>query len=226
MSHTDERGAPVSAQSKTARKMSGKDGVRQILLIRHGATRLNNDDTSVDRIRGWKDIPLSDDGRKEAKRLGPIVAKHDPDVLYASDLHRARETAAIICEHTSVKCEKPTKDFRPWDVGEFAGQKSAEAAPKLCKYAEDKPDTPVPGGESFNSFRDRFFGGLRKALEKHDGLVGIVSHHRAERLLKAWVKGGHRPDGKVDEGEFRKKGEPTGHCEIINIPVKRLNGHG
>ena len=224
MAHTDERGSPSAAQSKTARRMNGKAGIRSILLTRHGNTKMNNDDTSVDRLRGWIDVPLSPDGKKEAERVAKVIAKHEPEAIFTSDLCRAEETASIISKHTGIKVEKPTKDFRPWDIGDFAGKKANEAVPVLAKYAENTPDKPMPGGESFNSFRNRFFGGLRKALEKHDGLVAIVTHHRAERLLKAWVKDGHRPDGEIDKAEFSKKGEPTGHCEIIDIPMKRLNG--
>jgi hypothetical protein len=38
-------------------------GPRHIIISRHGATPLNNDDVSVDRIRSWKDIALSPDSR-------------------------------------------------------------------------------------------------------------------------------------------------------------------
>ncbi len=222
MAHTDEHGSPAAAQSKTARRMNGNGGTRSILLTRHGATKMNNDDVSVDRLRGWIDVPLSPEGKKEAQRLAVSVAKHGPEAIFTSDLCRAEETANIISKHTGIKVEKPTKDFRPWNIGDLAGEKAMSAVPVLAKYAEHTPDKPVPGGESFDTFRNRFLGGLRKALEKSDGLIAVVTHHRAERLLKAWIKDGCRPDGEIDKAEFSKKGEPTGHCEILNIPIKRL----
>ena len=221
VSHTDEKGEVSPARSKLAKKMNG-GSERHLQLIRHGATRLNNDDVSVDRIRGWKDVPLSPDGKSEAESLAKVIAKNPPDALFSSDLCRAEETASIIAKACGLKMEKATKDFRPWNVGEFAGQKSKEAVPILAEYATETPDKPVPGGESFNSFRGRFFKGLLKALQSNDGLVAVVSHHRAERLLKAWAKAGFPKDGAIDEAEFSKKGEPTGHCEILKIPLARL----
>ena len=52
------------------------------ILVRHGATKLNNaEDESADRIRGWQDAPLSDDGRNEAQRAGDILQGHGIDTL-------------------------------------------------------------------------------------------------------------------------------------------------
>lgn len=221
MAHLDERGETAPARSKTAKKLNGGKH-RDVQLIRHGATKLNNDDVSVDRIRGWKDIPLSEEGRKEANNLGKKVSGNPPDALLSSDLCRAQETAEIVSEHCGVKLQKPSKDFRPWNVGDLVGKKSKEAIPILAQYAVDKPDEPVPGGESFNSFRTRLLTGLAKALAEHDGVVAVVTHHRVERLLKAWAKAGFPRDGEIDKAEFNRKGEPTGHCEILQIPVNRL----
>lgn len=222
MPHVDEKGGYTAGQSKTARRLNGKSGLREILIIRHGATRLNNDDVSVDRIRGWKDVPLSDDGKAEAKRVAEQVAKDPPDVLLSSDLCRAEATAAEIAKACGIKLEKATKDFRPWNVGEFAGQKAKKAVPILARYAAEMPDKSLPGGESFDEFRNRLLKGIAKALHSHDGVVAIVTHHRVERLLKAWAKNGFAKDGAIDEAEFSKKGEPTGHCEVLKIPVDRL----
>ncbi len=195
-------------------------GGRKLQLIRHGATKLNNDDISVDRIRGWKDIPLSPDGRREAERLGRTIKA--PDVLLTSDLSRALETAEIIAKHTGVKLEKPSKEFRPWDVGKFAGMKSSEAIGELAHYACEIPHQPVPGGESFNSFRQRLFAGLSRAFGEHSGVVGVVTHHRVERLLKAWQAAGFPGDGSIRKAVFDKKGDPTASSEIIEIPAGQL----
>ena len=42
--------------------MGDSPSIRKIYVIRHGATALNsqNGDGSVDKIRGWSDVPLSD----------------------------------------------------------------------------------------------------------------------------------------------------------------------
>lgn len=196
--------------------------MRTILMIRHGATELNNDDVSVDRIRGWKDIPLSEEGRKEAKRIAEKLKDSPPDVIFSSDLKRAHDTAKEISKATGAPIIEASKGFRPWDVGDLAGQTSQKAIPILADYAENKPDKKVAGGESFNEFRERFFGAVSKALDKEDGVVAIVAHHRNERLLKAWIKKNCPEDGDIDIKEFNRKGEPTGSAERLKINVPNM----
>lgn len=195
---------------------------RTIMLIRHGATRMNNDDVSVDRIRGWKDIPLSKDGEEEAHRLGEKIKKDPPDVIVSSDLKRAADTAGIISDLTGVPVEEYTKNFRPWNVGEYAGSVTKDTIPILAKYATDKPSENLPGGESFDDFASRFLGGVAKVLDKYDGVVAIVTHHRGERLMKAWIKKGCPPDGEIDKAEFCKKGEHTGSVSHLKVPMECL----
>lgn len=195
---------------------------RTIELIRHGATALNNDDVSVDRIRGWKDIPLSEDGRKEAYRIAEKMAHKKPDVIVTSDLKRAHDTAEIIAKELGMKITLSTQAFRPWNVGTWSGAITSKAIPVLCEYAERKPDKPLPEGESFNSFRLRFLTGLSDVLDRYPGRIVLVTHHRGERLLKAWIAGGVSPDGYVVIKEFTKKGEHTGSIDDMVIPQDKL----
>ena len=210
----------VSSLKAGADKKQGQ--MRQVQIIRHGATKLNNDDVSVDRIRGWKDIPLSEDGEKEAHTLAAKVAKAPPDGIVSSDLKRAHDTAKIISDKANVPILDVSEHFRPWNVGEYSGQVTSKAIPILGDYASNKPDEPVPGGESFNQFKDRFLGGVRSTLDTNPGKLAIVTHHRGERLLNAWQKAGFPEDGSIDVGEFNKKGEHTGAISDMNIPMAQL----
>lgn len=191
---------------------------RTIQIIRHGATKLNNDDVSVDKIRGWVDIPLSKDGQDEAERLGNEMKKNPPDVLVSSDLKRAEETAEIISKIIKVPLKEVTRAFRPWDVGKLAGEISKDAVPLLADYIENAPNSPVPEGESFNDFKLRFFSGLAEVLKKYKGTIGIVTHHRGERLMEAWKSAGFPESGDIDISVFKKKGEHTASVQNFNIP--------
>lgn len=195
---------------------------RTVIMIRHGATHLNNDDVSVDRIRGWKDVPLSKEGEEEAHKLAKKIAKDPPDVVVCSDLKRAHDTAKVIADACGMSIAQVSKAFRPWDVGKFAGEKSKIAVPILQRFACSKPDQALPGGESFNDFRKRFLTGLADALDEHPGVVAVVAHHRNERLIEAWAAAGFKPDGTIDAKVFGKKGEHTGSAEEIEIPVDKL----
>ena len=197
-------------------------GTRTVMLIRHGATDLNDKDVSVDRVRGWKDVPLSAGGKKEAERLGEKLMDDPPDVILTSDLKRAAETADIISMITGVPIGEKVKMFRPWDVGKWAGVKTEDALPVLADYAENKPNEPIDGGEPFTKFRDRFLAGMMAALNKYDGTIAIVTHHRNERLLRAWENAGFPSNGDIDIKTFNKEGEHTGAVIEVDVPVARL----
>ncbi len=165
---------------------------------------------------------MSEEGKKEAFDLAMRVLVIRPAVLLCSNLTRARQTAEIIANYVRLKNPDAQAAFLPWDVGCFVGARSVDAIPRLAAYSTRWPYKQVPGGESFATFRVRLFQGLLNALRCHVGLVGIVTHHRCERLIKAWAKAEYPEDGSFDQEEFTTKGEPTGHCEIIKIPVHRL----
>ncbi len=205
--------------------MNGRDSSwRTVQIIRHCTTALNSSDPTKDRIRGWSDYSLSEVGKQHAKKLATIVSWNPPDILLSSNLIRAVETAVVIADTISVPLEIPRRDFRPWDLGEFVGKPSSETIPIIARLATHMPDMPAPKGESFNSFRARFFAGLLKAFRRHHNRIriGIVTHNRCERLLRAWAKLDYPLDGSIDETEFQLRGEPTGYCGMMEIPVDRL----
>lgn len=216
------QGAPADLSKVRPISAAATPPEREVIIMRHGATALNADDVSVDRIRGWTDVPLSKEGRREADRLGEQLDKEKPSVILTSDLARAADTAHITSKATGVEVAEESQGFRPWDVGEMAGRKSSEGIPILADYAENKPSQKVPGGESFDDFRKRFFLSLADAVERYQGTPAIVLHHRGERLIKAWEAAGFPANGDIDISVFNQKGEHTDSLERIKIPVERL----
>lgn len=208
--------------AKEKRARGGAVGSREVILIRHGKTSMNSDNrTSVDRIRGWKDVPLSDEGKKEAEALAQKCKGLGIDVIYCSDLKRAHDTAKVVGSAIG-KEPIPYKKLRPWNLGEFTGADTKDALPKIANYVRNKPESAIPEGESFNSFKTRAFSGLQDILAKHpDKKVALVTHHRVERLLKGWQAKGEPKDHSIDLETFLQKGEPTGHAE--KLVLKRWN---
>ena len=164
-------------------------------LVRHGGTDLN--DRNV--IRGWKDVPLNDDGHAQAARLARQL-KGKVDIVYSSDLKRARQTADDIAAANRVRTVHE-RGLRPWDVGKYAGQDSGKMGILLAKAASKTPDKPLDGGESFNSFKDRFLGTVMDIARKEKGKrVALVTHHRGERVFAAWEK-----KGKIGRASCRER---------------------
>jgi 2,3-bisphosphoglycerate-dependent phosphoglycerate mutase len=201
--------------------------MRDVDLIRHGETDMNESagGRSIDLIRGHHDVPLNAAGKQQSVMAGEQIAKgpHRPDVLVSSDLCRAKLTAQIISEKTGIPISWITEHFRPWDAGQLTGKPSKTAVPIMGQYAEHRPDEPLPGGESFHTFLGRLFIGIDEALRRHQGKrIGIVSHHRDERVLHSWRAKGFPLDGSIDIKTFNQKGENTGTSQSFQIPADRV----
>src|SRR5580658_1940952 len=66
----------------------------RIFLIRHGATIL----TAEDRFAGATDVPLSDEGRRQARGLSQRLKNEKIAAVYASPMVRTLETGRILAE--------------------------------------------------------------------------------------------------------------------------------
>ncbi|BFO08044.1 histidine phosphatase family protein [Serratia rubidaea] len=70
-----------------------------IYFARHGKTLFN----TFDRVQGWADSPLTEDGIRVARYLGEGLKGIKFDSYYSSDAGRQRETMAVILRQAGVK---------------------------------------------------------------------------------------------------------------------------
>lgn len=165
-----------------------------VILVRHGATKLNAGGASVERIRGWSDVDLDKRGQKEAVEAAGRLAPENPRVVYGSDLRRTKETAMTIARaaHAPVIF---TDKLRPWNLGIMTGKEVSKVLPVMNKLVEHS-DIPVPEGESFDDFRNRYLPFLKQQIEearRYPNPTVLVAHSRNVQLARAWDKAG-RPD--------------------------------
>lgn len=68
--------------------------VRRVLLVRHGESVWNQES----KFTGWTNIPLTANGRREAKQIGLTLASEQlyPNIIFSSVLQRAIDTSSII----------------------------------------------------------------------------------------------------------------------------------
>jgi 2,3-bisphosphoglycerate-dependent phosphoglycerate mutase len=92
----------------------------KLILVRHGHTCLNVPGRD-ERLRGWLDLPLDDQGLKEAAETGERLANYPVEAIYSSDLRRARQTAEVLRRRTHAPRVTTTKELRPWNLGVFCG---------------------------------------------------------------------------------------------------------
>jgi len=114
-------------------------------LVRHGRTSLN----AEGRFRGRLDVPLDDEGRRQAEAAAERLAAVDLAAVYSSPLRRALETAQpIAARHgLEVQIEERLVDL---DHGAWEGLTAAEAEaqdPQAYGLWLDPLSAAPPGGE-------------------------------------------------------------------------------
>lgn len=194
---------------------------RSLYVIRHGATALNVESGNVERVRGWKNIPLSDKGMEQVKALAQQLKHSKIDVLVSSDLLRAHQTANAVAITTDADIFYDRR-LRTWNVGEFEGKPSESVFDTTRKFAQQWSDRRIPGGESFDEFKGRIFAALKDVMARKEDHLGIVTHRWVERLIKAWIAQGSPPDHTLDFNTLFEYGEKTANAEKVTLTLAPL----
>ncbi len=168
----------------------------RLLLIRHGATTLS----AEDRFAGATDVPLSDEGRTQARQLGERLSSEQIDAVYSSQMGRALETAKLAAgNHRPAPIVNPA--LREIDHGRWEGltRQEVEARFKDEYLAwEEDPFTFAPlNGESGLGVLARALPAIREIVTAHQGkTVVVVSHKATLRLVLCSLLG-------IDERGYR-----------------------
>jgi glucosyl-3-phosphoglycerate phosphatase len=146
------------------------------VLWRHGQTTWNVER----RFQGHSDIPLDETGEAQAEYAAKRLTTLRPDVIFASDLSRALQTAAPLSRLTSLAVT-PDKNLRERSGGDWEGLTDEEIRER---YPRERAAWDPPNGESAAAVADRVSGSLiRIAGLLDDGqLAVVVSHGAALRL--------------------------------------------
>ena len=166
--------------------------VKRVVFIRPGETDWNKHR----RWQGIVAIPLNVRGIEQAKRLAKFVRNVHLDVIYSSDLRRAKDTAAILSEYTKVPFHYDER-LRERHMGLWQGLTTSEIQDWYkVKYQEllvDPHHVPVPGGESRKQVAERVSECFHEILAKGGETIGIISHTTATRTLLAELVPGSKP---------------------------------
>ena len=144
-----------------------------IFVSRHGEVKANKEK----RFRGWTDFPLDENGKQQASDLADKLKKIPLMEAHSSDLIRSKDSAETVAKPHKLPVQAH-KEFRPWNVGDLAGQKKADHK-KTIDDAVANPDKPLPGGESLNQFRARFrpkFKELQAKAKAGKGPLFMTAH--------------------------------------------------
>jgi broad specificity phosphatase PhoE len=182
----------------------------KLILVRHGHTCLNVPGRD-ERLRGWLDIPLDDQGLQEAAETAQRLADYPVEAIYSSDLRRARQTAEVLRRRTHASRVITSKELRPWNLGVFCGQRVFDILPFL-NLLNQHGDMAAPSGESFYQFYGRYSRRLSElmnlALESSQCIVA-VTHVRNMLATQTIIEHGDRDSVPV------RGGPPTGTLIVV-----------
>ena len=151
-----------------------------LLFLRHGQTDWNVQGL----FQGRTDIPLNETGRAQAREQAATLLSHQPpvDVIYASPMLRARETAEIVQQALGAPIY-----FDERLVERCFG--SLEGTPIVRGLGEE--GLAQHGAESFEALHGRVKGFLEDIAARHPGQCALAaSHGNVGRMVQYCIHGG------------------------------------
>jgi probable phosphoglycerate mutase len=151
---------------------------QQVYLIRHGETQWS----LTGRHTGVTDLPLTENGRRIAKMLQPVLSRESFALILTSPLQRARTT----CELAGFgERAENDRDLMEWNYGEYEGLTTKEIHAKTPRWMLFRDG--CPGGESPEQIGgrvDRVIARVRSV----DGHVALFAHGHVFRVFVArWL---------------------------------------
>jgi probable phosphoglycerate mutase len=162
---------PLTFSSKERRQMD-------VFAIRHGETAwsISGQHTST------TDIPLTDNGRRLAERLRPILAREPFSLVFVSPLQRARETCELAGLGAAAVIDP---DLLEWNYGAYEGltpNQISERRRDWLLFRDGCPGGEMP--EEVGARVDRVIARVRGAA----GNVALFAHGHVLRVLGArWI---------------------------------------
>ena len=159
-----------------------------LVLVRHGESQWNLEN----RFTGWIDVPLTETGRREARRAGELLRGMHFDRAYTSVLQRATETLDIVLRvigQTDLPIERDAA-LNERHYGDLQGLNKAETAEKFgaeqVHIWRRSYDVAPPGGESLKDTAARtlpyFESAIVPALRAGQNLL-VAAHGNSLRSI-------------------------------------------
>lgn len=159
---------------------------QRVYICRHGETEW----TRTGQHTSYTDIPLTENGEKQAFELKERLSGHTFSKVFTSPLIRAKKT----CEITGYLLQAEiTDDLVEWNYGEYEGMTTSEirkTAPGWTIFNDG-----APGGESVKGVGDRA-DRMIEAIKQYEGNIIIFSSGHFSRVLAARWCGFNAEDGR------------------------------
>ena len=157
-----------------------------LTLIRHGQTQWSE----TGRHTGRTDVPLTDEGERQARRIGDMLTPRRFALALTSPLQRARRTAEL----AGLQDLQVDGDLVEWDYGGYEGMTTAEISADLGRSWTVFSDGVRPGatpGESLEQVAqraERVLARVRPVLARGADVVVVGHGHQLRVLAARWLQ--------------------------------------
>lgn len=162
----------------------------EVYIIRHGETAFN---VGEERIRGRKDVPLSDLGIKHAEEVGLALAEFPIEKIYHSKLSRTKITAEKILQNQTDAeiIEEPF--LLDLSFGEWEGKTGKEifVGDLISQWKTNPNNVLIPGGETFYQVLDRLHRLFLRLRKQEEETIVLVTHGAVINLMFVYLTETH-----------------------------------
>ena len=148
-----------------------------VILVRHGETAYN----VQGRSQGILDIPLNENGLKQAKLLAKSLKDYPIDVFISSPLNRAYVTTETVAKLHGKTIAYTDDRLKEIDYGDCAGltpDELKERYPEIVKLQKERPWlVNYPNGENYRDLEYRTRNALEDAVAKYPGKTIFIGAH-------------------------------------------------
>ncbi|HSO81430.1 histidine phosphatase family protein [Thiocapsa sp.] len=148
-----------------------------ICVTRHGETDWN----IMGVLQGWIDVPLNDNGRKQAFEMAESFKDSGFSCVWTSPLSRASETARIVAEVLGLPAPICSEGLKERNFGRVQGMTKQDLSvlhPGLhADIVRRDPACHFEEGESPDEFADRVVAALHEIARWHPGERVLAMTH-------------------------------------------------
>lgn len=177
----------------------------KLYLARHGQTVWNH----LDVVCGRTDIPLTELGMEQAESLAVQAEAASVDVILASPLLRAQQTAEAVSRRIGVPVITEPLLIEQ-DFGEFEGGDRFD--PRYLDYKKNFYRRFPGGGESLAMVAQRAYNLIDKVKREYAcHTVLLVSHGAFSRVFRTWFM--DVPNENFNDWQLQ-------NCQMVEFPIE------
>lgn len=161
----------------------------RLFIVRHGQTAWNKEKV----FRGRVDIPLNEQGFKEAEAVAEAIKHEKIAFIYSSPLSRAVQTAEPTAKMNGIETVKlegiTDMNFGVWE-GRRLEDVEKEDSERYRLWVEKPHELEIPNGETLFQVQTRALKTIKEITKEHpNDSVMLVSHRVVCKLLVLGLMG-------------------------------------